>query len=660
MKGYMGKYLVIDLSEESIIEQSSEKYVPRFIGGYGMALGIIWDLTSGKTLEFDPENVLVFATGPLGGTPAPSSGRLEIAGIAPQGYPLPWVCDSGMGGDLGQKLKFAGYDAVVIRGKAEKPRYIFIEDGHAELKDAKELWGLDTFAVQKSIKKKYGNETTIAAIGPAGEHLVRWSIINSNTENASGQGGFGAVMGSKNLKAVAARGGSKRISVANPSRLIEESLKIKREYGKVGTLGKVNDKKFGCKSTVKAGSISCMFCRLNFARCFKDVPCCQTGQKTVSGMETCVADAIKCKFTREGMSEHERFEIQFELAQYMNQLGLNHWEANIGFPGWFARCKEDGVMDEVMGEPIDVLQKGDMWLGSHLGMSPEFWFDFFRKVTNREGLGNVFAEGVPRAAEKIGGVKEAEMIYKHGYASHWDGRELHFIYYPMWIVSALIWAIRGRDPMNSTHGFCQNLSMPVKEWFGGQMPYNELKRVAKELYGTENAVAGFRTPELGYKDKEIPAIWHDHASMLKNCMVACDQAYFDGPLLWKEEGGGYHAGDYTALARLYSAVTGVERSFKDLYKDAERCFNLMRAIHVRQGRTRKHDESVIPYYEQPDFQPKANTPHTIDPNKFRSLMDKYYERRGWDKCTGWPTREKLEELGLKDVADELEELGKLP
>ena len=86
----------------------------------------------------------------------------------------------------------------------------------------------------------------------------------------------------------------------------------------------------------------------------------------------------------------------------------------------------------------------------------------------------------------------------------------------------------------------------------------------------------------------------------------------------------------------------------------------MRAIHVRQGRTRKHDESVIPYYEQPDFQPKANTPHTIDPNKFRSLMDKYYERRGWDKCTGWPTREKLEELGLKDVADELEELGKLP
>jgi aldehyde:ferredoxin oxidoreductase len=655
----MGKYLMVDLSEESISEQNSDRYVPKFIGGYGMALKLIWELTSGKTGEFDPENILVFASGPLVGTPAPGCGRIEIAGIAPQGYPIPWVCDSGMGGDFGQKLKFAGYDAIVIRGKAEKPKYLFVENEEAELKDAKELWGLDTFSAQKLIKKEHGNETTAATIGPAGEHLVRWSIISSNTENAAGQGGFGAVMGSKRLKAVAVKGGEKRITIANPSRLLEECIKINLEYNKGRVIGKVIGKKFGSNSSVKAGSTACMFCHLNFAQCFKEVPC-HLGHGSISGMETCVADAIKCKFTKEGMSGRERWETQFELAQYMNQLGLNQWEANIGFPGWFERCKEDGVMDKVMGEPIKVLQKGDMWLGSKLGMSPEFWFDFFRKVAYREGVGDIFAEGVARAAERIGGIEEAKMIHKHGYASHWDGRELHFIYYPMWIVSALTWAMRGRDPMNSTHGFCQNLSLPVKEWFGGRMPYEELKIVANELYGTANAVAGFRKPELGYKDKEIPTIWHEHASMLKNCLVACDQAYFDGPLLWKEEGGKYHAGDYTALARLYSAVTGVEHSFKDMYRDTERCFNLMRAIHVRQGRKREHDESVIPYFEQPDFQPKANTPHTLDANKFRHLMDRYYERRGWDKHTGWPTREKLEELDLKDVADELEELEKLP
>jgi len=660
MNGYMGKYLMVDLSAESMSEQNSERYVPKFIGGYGMALKLIWDLTSGNIGEFDPENVLVFASGPLVGTPAPASGRIEIAGIAPQGYPTPWVCDSGMGGDFGPKMKFAGYDAIAIKGKAEKPKYLLVEDGEAELKDAKDLWGLDTFATQKLIKKEHGNETTAATIGPAGEHLVRWSIINSNTENAAGQGGFGAVMGSKLLKAVAVKGGNKRIKIANPSRLFDECIKINREVNKDKTIGKVVDKKFGYNSVVKAGSISCMFCRLNFAQCFKDVSCHLAGQGTVSGMETCVADAIKCKFTKEGMSDRERWETQFELAQYMNRLGLNQWEVNVGLPGWFERCKANGTMDEVMGEPIKIIQKGDMWLGSHLGMSPEFWFDFLKKIAYREGIGGIFAEGVPRAAEKIGGVEEAKMIYKHGYASHWDGRELHFIYYPMWIVSALTWAMRGRDPMNSTHGFCQNLSLPVKEWFGGVMPYEQLKVVSKELYGTENAVTGFKKPELGYKDKEIPTIWHEHASMLKNSLVACDQAYFAGPLIWREEGGKFHAGDYTALARLYSAVTGNECTFNDLYRDAERCFNVMRAIHVRQGRMREHDESVIPYFKQPDFQPEANTPHTIDPDKFRLLMDRYYEKRGWDKRTGWPTQQKLEDLGLKDIADELEELGKLP
>jgi aldehyde:ferredoxin oxidoreductase len=660
----MGKYLFVDLDKELIEERDSSRYIPFLLGGYGMALGLIWDLTKGTTGEFDPDNLLVFATGPFTGTPAPSSGRIEIAALAPQSYPVPWVSDSGMGGELGPKMKFAGYDAIAIKGKLQDKKYLFIEDEKAELLSADWLWGKDTYETQILLKKRHGSKSTCACIGPAGENLVRWSIIDSGFENASGQGGFGAVMGSKKLKALVCTGGRKRIAVSDPERLIEASIEITKAYRQGQKPEKVRGNTFGHEFRLKAGCVSCQFCKLNFERCYRTIPR-RLGEGEVKGnifgTETCVADAIKCKFDSLSMSEKERWETQFELAQLITRLGLNLWETNIGIPAWLARCVENHTLSEFMGEEIKVTQWGDHWLGSHLGQTPGFWKKMFTLVAKREGIGDLLAEGIPRAVKKLGyGEQEAKLVYKHGYAPHWDGRELHFIPFPIWIVSALTWAMRGRDPMSSTHGFSQNLSMPVKEWFNGPMPYTELKRVAKELYGTELAVAGFDKPELGYISKEIPAIWHDHASMLKNSMIACDQAYFDGPLLWIERNHKFHAGDYKAIARIFRCITGMKQTFEELMVSAERIFNLMRAIHVRQGRTRVDDESVIAYFEQPDHRPEFNTPHTIDRLKFRKLLDRYYEKRDWDKKTGWPTEEKLEELGLGKVSRELEKLGKLP
>ena len=166
-------------------------------------------------------------TGPLTGTLAPASGRLEICGKAPQSYPTTHYTRSSMGGHWGPELKYAGFDGVIIYGRASSPVYLWIEDGEAEIMDAEWLWGLDTFTTQKKLIERHGKRTQVCCIGQAGENLVRIAVIQSGIENAAGQGGFGAVMGSKKLKAIAVRG-SGGVKIAKPKQLIEASTHIRR------------------------------------------------------------------------------------------------------------------------------------------------------------------------------------------------------------------------------------------------------------------------------------------------------------------------------------------------------------------------------------------------------------------------------------------------
>ena len=196
----------MDLTTRKVSESSTFDYVPKFLGGRGLGAKICWDEVPPEVGAFDPENRLVFATGPLQGTLAPTSGRFTVVGKSPQSTPVESFTRSGVGGHFAPELKWAGYDAVIIQGKASQPVYLWISDQKAQILDAKDLWGLDTYQTQQALWKIHGNKTRVMVIGKAGENQSRIACILTDTGDASGQGGFGGVMGSKNLKAIAVRG----------------------------------------------------------------------------------------------------------------------------------------------------------------------------------------------------------------------------------------------------------------------------------------------------------------------------------------------------------------------------------------------------------------------------------------------------------------------
>ena len=670
MYGWMGKVLKVDLSSGDISEINTEKYVPDFIGGYGLALKLIWDETAGKEFpkEFDAGAPLVFATGPLAGTPSPAAGRTEVAGMAPQGYPIPWIADSGFGGDFATKMKFSGYDAILIVGKSNGPKYILVEDGKAEIMNATYIWGLYTIKAQQSLLQRHGLDSAIATIGPAGENLVRISVITTKTENAAGQGGFGAVMGSKNLKAIVVKGNQK-IGIAKPDVLIEEVKKITAEFANgnpkgTGMTRPLSQPDPTARYTVRkhSGCTSCGECMSTtdaFPDYYEGVQQRWTGTGMISGDMHCIGRNAPWLLDNDQNDKEEAFEFN-KLAEY---LGINHWELFAGMNWFIQNCYNDGKLTELMGEKLSLNKNGPAvfpkttgYSQCYTGFPQELAVKFIKAIAYRKGDGDIFAEGSPRAEEKLGIQDEAWKTHKHGYGPHWDGRYLHFINYPLWVIAALLWATWGRDPNNSTHCCVENYFNAVREWGRGPIPYNQLKVIGKKVYGTEDAFTGWgNDADLGYKDKEFVVIYHQHRSMMKTSLPVCDWMF---PMTWSTKTPD-NVGDYEAEVRLFNAVTGQNNTLEDMLKSAERCINVLRSLHVRQGRTRKNDESVIRYFkEQQSMHP--NEIQTLDSAKFGTLLDKYYERRGWDKVKGWPTKEKLESLSLKDVSDELARTGNLP
>ena len=199
--GYMGKILWVSLADLKVSTLDTMDYAEKYTGGKGIATRIFWDKAKPRMKDgLDPDNLLIFMTGPLGGTLSPSSGRTTTCFKSLVQWPKPWFSWSNFGGEWGPELKFAGYDGIVLHGKADHPIYIWINDGKVEFREAKDLWGKDTYYAQRMIVKELGGDKRIKVItiGPAGENLVRQAILMTDTENVAGWGP-GGVMGSKNV-----------------------------------------------------------------------------------------------------------------------------------------------------------------------------------------------------------------------------------------------------------------------------------------------------------------------------------------------------------------------------------------------------------------------------------------------------------------------------
>lgn len=632
--GWTGKIARVDLSSGQISTLDTEEYALKFIGGKGFIHRLAWEEIPRGTGAFDPDNRVIIATGPLTGTPAPTSGRTEVGGVAPQCSPEMYS-HSGFGGWFGAELKYAGFDAIIIQGKAPSPCYLWINDGKVEIKDANKLWGLGAYGTQQELQKEYGKSIRSLVIGPAGEHKSRIAVLLTDNSNAAGQGGFGGVVGSKNLKAISVKG-SQSVRIAHPDELLEIRAEISPKNSKNPV--KV-DTKFEYDGHIVENiayqqyRVACTHaCPKKCMSVFKDVPrstrpglhntqigCIGT---MIIGWENCMTwkDTIPIKWPL----WNQNLERGLEALELINEYGLNKYELLGGMIPWIAMAAHEGILTEKdFGFPINA-------------DDPEWWVKILHMIAYREGFGDILSEGTTRAINILGKDKYGETIYTGyrgygtkempttislqeawGYAAHYSGRGINAsLPYPDWLLRALTWMTQSRDSNNDTH------HRDRTEW---------MEEFKKDPYRGEMG------PWM--------AIWDENRSELKCALTLCDWA-FPMPYIPSAE------------ARLYSAVTGIDTSEEEMDKIGERLKNMQRAILIRNhDRTRSVEVGeILPFFKKPD----GTQGISIDEDEFAVMVDHYYEQRGWDRMTGWPTRNKLAELNLQDVANELSILGLLP
>ena len=357
-----------------------------------------------------------------------------MCSLSPQAYPYEWFSYSSFGGNWGPTLKYAGYDAIVVQGQSARPVYLWVNDGKVELRDASELWGQGIYATQETLLRRHGKDVRVVAIGQAGENRSRIAIIASGTSSAAGQGGFGAVMGAKGLKAIAVRG-TGGVPLADPGGVFgldpggrqgdaraERLPEMEQPGSRIWwpTTASASTRAPSSAPTRSAGS----------AATTTTCPAWSILNRKYSGTITCESSLFG---GAPGTIYNWKIGFQggFELARISQDYGLNHWELGIGMAPWLRKCHAAGQLKSLDGEPFDLDQAS-------------CWDTLFRKIVFREGIGDALAEGTVRAAEILGMGQEfvADFYTAWGFAGHWDGHgdKINLIVFPYWLVPALQWA----------------------------------------------------------------------------------------------------------------------------------------------------------------------------------------------------------------------------
>ncbi len=620
MKGYTGKILRVDLStRKTSVEQPEENFYRRYLGGRGfISYYLLKELKPG-TEALSPENKLIFAPGVITGAPVGGSGRNSVGAKSPltEGYG-----DAQAGGYWGVELKKAGYDALIIEGKADSPVYLWIEDEKVELRDAKHLWGKLTAEAYKSIIHEVGGSgIRLALIGPAGEKLVRYACIVNDLSHAAGRTGMGAVMGSKNLKAVAIRG-HKAFEMAKPDKvsalakwLEDNVMSLARGMHDFGTSVTVNflDREGGLptrnfqqgtfegaakisgrtlRDTILFGAGHCYYsCPVRCKRIIAlEEPYPIDPLYGGPEYETVASLGSNC-----GIDDLKAIAKGHELC---NAYGMD--TISTGSSIAFAmECFEKGILSEKDTEGLKLR------FGNASAM-----LKMVEMIGQRQGLGTLLAEGAARAAQTID--KGAEE-----YALHAKGQEIpmHEPRYKQGM--GLGYAL---SPTGADH--CHNI-------------HDNLYRAKGPLLG-EVETLGILEP-LSPQDlspaKVRLLIYYLCYQHTLDCLVLCQLIPFDQ--------------DQTL--DLLRAVTGWNTSLWELMKVGERCMNITRAFNIREGWHKKDD--TLPHRFFTPLPSGALKGASIDEKKFSQAIDTFYLMMGWDKEEGLPSLAKLQELGVEWVAE---------
>ncbi len=661
MHGWANRLLRIDLSAMHIWAQETAPYVPDYLGARGIAARICWDEYAEPVDPFAPANPLMVMAGALTGSRAPYSGRTNVCAFSPQAYPHPWFTRSSIGGHFGGELKRAGYDGIVVTGAAETPIRILIRDDEVSILPADELWGRDALDTLDALVAIEGQGVHSLVIGPAGEHLSRIATIQTDSSSACGQGGFGAVMGSKNLKALSVIG-TGRVSLAAPETIgaIARALTgLVRPPSWFGEMAQLNER-LAADGDGQARLRPCTEgCVSPCAVAFRDVPGCVHDRKW-SGDWVCIALNFRGGFARAPEDVRIAFDWEldlraaFEMNILSNRYGLNQFDILTGMVPWLIACQKAGLISELNGMAMD-------W------RSPAFWATFLHAVAYREGLGDALAEGGWAAARALGmGEDLAARLYAGwGQATHWDGHNIWNHPFPYWIPALLQWMTDTRDPISADHGSLRGLGIARGLWQTEDEErrraiLQDLRLFGEHIYGDPDAA----DPYSGYAGKAQVGHYHTLRPVIKDCVPVDDQVL---PVLWDRNAADHRpvlrdivgVGDIEGPSveyHLFVAGTGVQWSEEEFERAAKRVHALERALQVRHwARDRQMDEMILPYFEQLEgfANPLLGERLGLDRERFGPVLDEFYRLHGWDVPTGWPTRACLHEVNLDEVYESM-------
>ena len=620
--GYNGRILRVNLSDNSIsVETIDELFCRKYLGGAGFVSYFLLKELPGGIDPLGPDNKLVFALGPATGTQLPGSGRNCIGAKSPLTGSIA-KCE--VGGFWGAELKRAGYDAIIIEGKAKNSVYLWVKDGEASIRDASHLWGMNTKETQQTIRGDLGdNLIRVAGIGPAGENLVRYACVMNGLYDTAGRGGLGAVMGSKNLKAIAVKG-RKAPQIAEPERIKELRKWLIDNMPLIPQTN--NFHKFGTGAAMVGMEATGNLPVRNFRDgLFPEVKKIdpQAIKETIRiGMEACFGCPIRCKRVVK-FDEPYPVDPAYGGPEYETLASLG---SNCGIDNLKAISKASELCNAYSLDTISVgaviafamecFENGLLSLKDTGGIELRFgdadaMLRTVELIARREGIGDLLAEGTSRAAQKIGkGAEEFAMQVKGLEAGMHEprvkpGLGLGFMVNPC-----------GADHACNVHDPLYTTMEQIKEL----IPLGILEPFPIDDIGPRKA-ALLRLVQL----KQI----------VNDCLVICMFVPYS----------------YRQLADIVAAVTGWDTGIMEQMRIAERILTMARLFNIREGFTAADDVLPRRFYQPKADRVLANEP--LDPAKLEKAKSYYYTLMGWDARTGVPLPEKLEELDIAWTKDYL-------
>jgi len=615
--GYMGSVLRVDLTSEQVSVEPlpDNETLRKYVGGVGLGALYLYNEVPPGVEWSDPENRMLFFTGPYNGTRVAGSGTYHLVSKVPLNN---MAVSTQANGFLGAFIRFCGFDGVIVQGAAKEWSYLYIHDGTAELRNAEHLIGKDTTETEEAIKQELGNQCSVHCIGPAGENLVRFACIVGDGGHVASKNGVGAVMGTKKLKAIVAKRDKSAVPVKDPERLKELAKALFDDAKKLGMGGSGMFAKYGSAGMVDMVHSTGMLPTKNYTTSIFPEHEKFTGEylrahfkRTRTSCWACQHDHTSMMEVTEGpytgtIGDEPEYECVAAMSSLIDQtdpgamvmlcdlldrLGMDTNEAG-WLVGWVMECYEKGLLK---GEDLDGLEMrwGD----------PEATAALLRKIAHRQGAGDWLAEGVKRAAERIGGEAKTYGIYTE----------------------------KGNTPRQHDH----------------RVVWTELIDTCLSNTGTIEASGNIRNftqvgiaPVVNRYDPEEMSSYNaaiNGRRQFEDCLGACL----------------YCTNDFQMELDTLNTITGWDMDADEAVKVGRRIANLLRVFNFRHGLTKDMEAPSARYGSAPTDGP-AEGIRVLD--HWDSMRRNYYEKMDWNPETGKPLPQTLEQLGLGHLVVDLDEV----